>query len=87
MTTPDTITFTTEGRTYTWCGGFGAYFKSLEYRVRQGEMRVILGTIYQARFVRHRWWRRADEVCWTPAIDTDGDLVNRMNLIRRRIFQ
>lgn len=57
-------TFSINERTYYWCGGFGAIFKSYERGVRPGDTRVIGQRLFYAYVVYPRWLR-ASEVGWT----------------------
>jgi hypothetical protein len=60
----DNRRFDEKGRTYLWCGGFGAVVKSFERGVTEGDLRVIAGSRLYAYIVYPRRFRPS-EVCWT----------------------
>ncbi len=74
-------TFSVQGRTYVWFGGFGAIFKSRERGVGVGDCRVISDWMFYAYCVYPRRFSRS-EVCWTRLDVT----MEEINTIQKRVF-
>lgn len=67
-------TFTYAERTYEWCGGFGAMFKSFERGVQAGDVRMFDGRLFYAFQVKPRGWFMRPEVWWTLPKPTSDDV-------------
>jgi hypothetical protein len=70
------ITFTSNGRTYTWVGGYGTLFTSNERGVKPGDVRVIRQMTFYAREVGKPLFFGKSYVRWTiptPSIE-HGDI-------------
>ena len=73
------IKFTTEGREYTWVGGFGAQFKSIEYGVKEGDTRVIKNKLFYAYTVRKTgWFKREIGWCYYNETSTNYEEITKL---------
>ncbi len=86
------IKFTAEDREYTWEGVYGCYFSSKERRVKQGDVRVIDGIVFQARYIFAycKWPWQAPQISWIPVFTnkpTIDEERTKMDEIKREFLK
>lgn len=55
---------------YEWTGSFGQVIRSFERKARVGDVRMILGILFQCQSRYRRGPFRLSEVSWTPCDDS-----------------
>ena len=72
------------GPSYTWSGGLGCWFSSVERGVTMGDVRLIRGALFAAWALRRKPRTFKHEIWWTP-ITCEKNTPEEMRAFKARL--